>query len=266
MFLARFQALLRAHRCCRSVSSWDLSSNFTAWGLRWWGFLTCIFPNDGPFFSPILAWRSVDRVNCTFRIDPKTFRIGFHRGCFPLWETNASESCDTQPGCDTLFTIATAFLSSLSLLFGKLLLWALYVHQPCDAETDTCLQPYNPFHFHRIDTRADANIQTTFAYKCLPNNICTVFKEWTHGYFCLGYFSSTHFDLVARMAQKLWRHCGLVFVHDLGSRAWDCIGFFANTSLFLSTGNRYLFLPQRRLIPFDSVPLLLFQVSRAWRH
>ena len=29
LFLPRFQALLRAHRCCR-VSSWDLSSNFTA--------------------------------------------------------------------------------------------------------------------------------------------------------------------------------------------------------------------------------------------
>ena len=30
VFLARFHALLRAHRCCRSVSSWNLSSNFIA--------------------------------------------------------------------------------------------------------------------------------------------------------------------------------------------------------------------------------------------
>ena len=29
-FLARFHALLRAHRCCLSVSSWDWSSNFIA--------------------------------------------------------------------------------------------------------------------------------------------------------------------------------------------------------------------------------------------
>ena len=34
MFQARFHALLRAHRYCLSVSSWDWSSNFIAWGLR----------------------------------------------------------------------------------------------------------------------------------------------------------------------------------------------------------------------------------------
>ena len=34
MILARFQALLRAHRCCLSVSSWDRLSNFMASGLR----------------------------------------------------------------------------------------------------------------------------------------------------------------------------------------------------------------------------------------
>ena len=45
--------------------------------------------------------------------------IGFPRNCFPLWETNASESCETQPNCGTLFTIATAFLSSLSLLLWE---------------------------------------------------------------------------------------------------------------------------------------------------
>ena len=44
LFLARFQALLRAHRRCRSVSSRDLSSNFIAWWLRWWGAPAFIFP------------------------------------------------------------------------------------------------------------------------------------------------------------------------------------------------------------------------------
>ena len=43
MFLAKFHALLRAHRCCLSVSSWDRSSNFTALGLRWLEILTCNF-------------------------------------------------------------------------------------------------------------------------------------------------------------------------------------------------------------------------------
>ena len=53
------------------------------------------------------------------------------------------------------------------------------------------------------------------------------------------------------MAQKAWRQCVLVFVHDLGSRDGNCIGLLANTGLFLSTGKKYLFL-QRHFIPFDS--------------
>ena len=53
-------------------------------------------------------------MNRTRRIDPKTFGIGFPRGCLPLQETNASE---TQPDCRTVFTVATAFLSSFSPSF-----------------------------------------------------------------------------------------------------------------------------------------------------
>ena len=129
----------------------------------------------------------------------------------------------TQLNCDTLFTIVTAFLSSLSpFIFGSC---SSVVHQPCHAETDSCLQPYNPFHFYRIGTRAHANVHKTFACRYLSNSICTVVEEWTHGYFCLAYFSSsTHFDLVMRLAQKVWRQCVLVFVHDLGFRDGNCNG------------------------------------------
>ena len=122
------------------------------------------------------------------------------------------------------------------------------------------------FIFKRIGTRADANIHKTFACKYLSNNICTVVEEWTNGYFCLGYFSSsTHFDLVIRLTQKVWRQCVLVFAHDLGLRGGNCNGLLANTGLFLSTGNRYLFLLQRKTIPFDSLSLLLILFSHAWR-
>ena len=73
------------------------------------------------------------------------FCIRFHRDT-PLWETSesescdtrASESCDTQPNCDTLFTIATAFLSTLSLLCGNSrlsLAFCLVVHEPHVAGT-----------------------------------------------------------------------------------------------------------------------------------
>ena len=36
------------------------------------------------------------------------------------------------------------------VFFLGFFLFSLVVHQPCNAETDTCLQPYNPFHFYRI--------------------------------------------------------------------------------------------------------------------
>ena len=148
--------------------------------------------------------------------------------------------------------------SSLSLAFY------LVVHQPCNAETDTCLQPYNPFRFCRIDTREDANIHKAIACKYPSNNIFTIVEEWHHGYFCLGYFSSsTHFDLVIRLAQNAWRQCVLVFVHDLGFRDGNCTGLLANTGLFLSTGNRYLFPPSTPINPFRLLPLLLIQFSRA---
>ena len=77
-----------------------------------------------------------------------------------------------------------------------------------------------------------------------------------------GYFSSsTHFDLVKRLAQKAWRQCVLVFVRSLGFRAKNCIDLLANTGLFLSTDNKYLFLLQLRFVAFDSSPLLLIQFS-----
>ena len=51
--------------------------------------------------------------------------------------------------------------------------------------------------------------------------------------FCLGYFSSsTHFVLVTKMAQKVWRHCDLVYVHDRYSHAGNCFGLLANIGLF----------------------------------
>ena len=41
-----------------AVGCYHLRRTFTK-GLRWWGTLTCIFPSNCPFFSWILAWRSV---------------------------------------------------------------------------------------------------------------------------------------------------------------------------------------------------------------
>ena len=62
-----------------------------------------VVPSDGPFCSRIHAGRSVDWVNRTLRIGPKTFCTRFPRTVCLFWETNASESCETQPTCGTIF-------------------------------------------------------------------------------------------------------------------------------------------------------------------
>ena len=105
------------------------------------------------------------------------------------------------------------------------------------------------------------------ACRCPSNKICTVVGEWHHGCLRLGYFfSSTHFDLVTRMARKVWRHCGLVFGHDRYSHAGNCIGLPSNTALFsFHWYNRHLFLFQHHIIPCDSSPLHLFRFSHVWR-
>ena len=64
------------------------------------------------------------------------------------------------------------------------------------------------FIFHKIGTRADANIHKTFACRYLSNSICTVVEEWTNDYFCLGYFSSwTHIYLLIRLAEGVAAAC-----------------------------------------------------------
>ena len=142
----------------------------------------------------------------------------------------------------------------------------LIVHQPHDAGTNTYPKLCTSFLFCRIDTQVDANIHKAIACKYLSDNICKVVGEWHYGYFCLGYFfSSTHFDLVTLRAQKVWRLWVLVFAHDRYSHAGNCIGLLSSTGLFLSIGNRHLFLVQRQFIPFDSLSLLLIQFSHAWR-
>ena len=155
--------------------------------------------------------------------------------------------------CGACLGYSISLATSLSALY-------FVVHQPCDAETDTCLQPYNPCHFfielaiERMPIFSRRSRASTFQIisLLLPRN----------------FSSSTLFDLVKRLAQKVWRQCVLVFVHDLGFRDGNCIGLFANTGLFLSIGNRYLSLFQSRLPPLDSLslPLKLSGVFELWFH
>ena len=93
-------------------------------------------------------------MNRTCRIGPETFCIGFFGDSAPLSDSNVSGSCETQPNCGTVFTIATALLSSLSLLFvGMVALFGpFYVvaRQPCGAGTNTYPLLYSLFCFKEL--------------------------------------------------------------------------------------------------------------------
>ena len=65
--LASLPASPRAHRSCLSVSSWDLSSKFGAWGLCSWGSAEQITPSGGSLLSRMFAWRSAAFENWTHR-------------------------------------------------------------------------------------------------------------------------------------------------------------------------------------------------------
>ena len=227
------------------------------------------FPSDGPFFSRILGWRGVDLSEpyfsnwsqvCLHRVSRVLFRslriewIRFSWYTTQLWYAFLQLP---QHSClHFLFFLGSGLSSAFYLV----------VHQPCNEETDTCLLTYNPFLLCKIGTWANANLHKAFACKYPSDNIYTIFEEWTHGYCCLGYFSSsTHFYLVKGLAPKVWRLCVLVLAHDLGYRGGNCNGHLANTGLFLSTGNIYLFLLQRQWFPFDSLSRLQIQFSHAWR-
>ena len=71
---------------------------------------------------------------------------------------------------------------------------------------------------------------------------------------------------------RVFEYCGERMVrlsvsvsHDRYSHAGNCSSLPSNTGLFLSTGNKNLFLFQRHLSPFDPWPLLLFRFSLVWR-
>ena len=84
--------------------------------------------------------------------------------------------------------------------------------------------------------------------------ICTFVGERHHGYFCLGYFfSSTHFDLVIRLAQKARGGSAFWFLGTIVTLLPEtALVLLSNTGLLLSTGNKYIFIFRRHSFPFDS--------------
>ena len=171
-------------------------------------------------------------MNRTFRIESQDF---FH----PV--------SPTQPNCGTIFTITKALLLSLSLMGILVIIWLfvwLFINLVM-LEHTLILGFATGF----------CSVELTLGRMSMltRRSRASTVGEWHHGYFCLGYsFSSTHFDLVRRMARKVWRECVLVFGHDCYSHPRNCTDLLSNSGLFLSTDRKYLFLLQRILVPFDS--------------
>ena len=86
-------------------------------------------------------------MNRTRRTGPNTF-VPFRE---IVSDSGGSASCDTQPICRTLFTIATA------LCHHPFSAFCLVVLQPSSAGMSTLRRTYIPISFYRIDIREDAN-------------------------------------------------------------------------------------------------------------
>ena len=139
-------------------------------------------------------------------------------------------------------------------------------HQPCGAETDICLQPYNPFHFSRTGWRTDANIHKTFAYRYLSKTICTVVEEWPMVTFASDISLPRH---ISTSWYGWLGRCG-------GGVFWFLRAVLGNVTETVTVALRTLafFFPlvtdtfsslQRQWFPFDSLPRLQIQFSNFWR-
>ena len=108
-------------------------------------------------------------------------------------------------------------------------------------KTNTCLPPYNPFLFYRIDFREDANTHKAISCRLSTNGSMVTFA------------SDASRPRHTSTSWKGWlgRCGGSVFCflwHDLGLRGGHCTGLPSNIGLFLSTGS--IFPPSTPLNPF----------------
>ena len=216
----------RIARSCLSVSSWSLSSNFKALGLRWWGSLTSIFFSDGPLFSRMFAWRSATLVNRSRRVGPKTFVASVRS-----LKIQAASSCNIQPNSRTPFTKATALLSPtfFGFLFG-------------------CSSTFQCGNEHSLPyLQPDSDLSNKHSGGCRQsqgNLVQVPFKKFLHG--CrltpaseapFSRHTSTSWCWWLKGWSGFWcRFCTLMTVVPE-----NCIGLLSNTVLLSSTCSKLLF-------------------------
>ena len=117
LFLARFHDLPRAHRCCLAVSSWRSVLNFHSVGTSLMRNFDLNFTKRWTFiFSDVCLTQCSLRESYSSKLVPTLF-VPFREIAA---DSGGSVSCDTQLNCRTLFTTATALLSSsfFGFLFG----------------------------------------------------------------------------------------------------------------------------------------------------
>ena len=147
MFLARFHTLLRAHRCCLSVSSWDqsvlkfhsvgtsLMKIFDLYFSKRWSFLfpgTCLTYRRLSESVPRLFASGFPRLVCLFE-NPTTPSLARHNPSERHFSQQPLRSCRR-----FLFFLVNgrSFPAFRSV-----------VRQPCDAGTNTYLLLYIPIRF-----------------------------------------------------------------------------------------------------------------------
>ena len=202
-------------------------------------------------FSQIPAWRCVDWVNRILRIGPKTFCIGFPWACLPLWESNNSKVLrdTTHLRCNfhnshCLFVVAfydagTTLVPCLhpDSFFTEL----TFVRMPILTKRS------RPSTFQIVSARLSKNDpRITFALdSSFPRCTSTSCRWWLRRYggIWVRFLLCTIVTLMPETARVSLR----------------------TLAFSLSTGSKYLVLLHRHSFPFDSWPLLLFQLSRTWR-
>ena len=159
-------------------------------------------------------------MNRTRRIDPKTFRIGILRSSVSFGDPDGSESCETQPTCGKVFTIATALLSSL-LPFGRLFfgffIWLFFNLKVREQTLVTCFT--SQFCFLQIDIREDANTHKVIS--CIFQEVSARLSKNPAR---VTFASDNPFSRHASNSCQgwVWRLSVSVFVHDRYSHAGNC--------------------------------------------
>ena len=112
IFSASSHASPRAHRSCLAVSSGDLSSNFTAKGLRWWIIFDLYFTQRQTFISSDVRLTRVDRTrrigsNTLFALPGNRCRIW---RLSVLWHTTQLSYTFHNSNCTLASTLFRLFL------------------------------------------------------------------------------------------------------------------------------------------------------------